>query len=85
MAFFKNIKTKLENTLHDLTTIEHALLVENEESQCIYRFEQLDNDSICYISENPVDEEYIPLFNDAFEAASESRSSLSKFIIECLT
>ena len=85
MSFFQDIKDKLETTLNDLTTIEHALVMEEEKTKYVYRFQQIDGDSYCYISPDPLDEEYYPLFNAAFSAATESRISLSKFIIECIT
>jgi hypothetical protein len=85
VGFFQDIKDRLEETLTDLKTIEHALVVEDEKMKCIYRFEQLDGDSICFISEDQVDLDYYPVFNEAFKAASVSRSGLSRFIIECIT
>jgi hypothetical protein len=85
MSFFGNIKDQLENTLKELTTIEHALVIEEDKTKYVYRFQQTDGDSYCYISPDPLDEEYYPLFNAAFSAATKSRTSLSKFIIECIT
>lgn len=84
MAFFQDIKKKLENTLTDLTTIEHALIIEDS-GDYIYCFQQIAGDSLAHVGGDPIDEEYFVLFNDAYSAASESRTSLSRFIIECLT
>ena len=84
MAFFENIKEKLENKLTDFTTIEHVLIFEDDNSY-IYRFQQTAGDSLSYISEKPIDKEYYLLFNKAFSASVESRTSITRFIIECLT
>ena len=84
MAFFKDIRDQLENALVDIATIEHAMIIEDDNG-CIYRFQQTDGDSLSYVSENPIDEDYLLLFNDAFSASVEARTSITRFIIECLT
>lgn len=84
MAFFKDIRDQLENALVDIGTIEHAMIIEDDNG-CIYRFQQIDGDSLSYVSENPIDEDYLLLFNDAFSASVEARTSITRFIIECLT
>jgi len=84
MAFFEDLKDKLENTLTDLTSIEHAMIFEDN-NECMYRFQQTAGDSMSYLSEEPIDEDYFLLFNEAFSASVEARTSITKFIIECLT
>lgn len=84
MAFFKNIKDKLEEGLSDIATIEHALIFEDSNG-CIYRFQQTDGDSLSYFSEESIDEAYYTLFNEAFSASVEARTSITRFIIECIT
>ena len=84
MAFFKNIKEKLEEKLTDIATIEHVLIVE-ENGECLYRFQQLEGDSLSYMSEQPMKEEYYQLFNAAFSASMDARTGLTRFIIECIT
>ena len=84
MEIFEEIKEKLESKLIDITTVEHAMIIE-ENDGCIYRFQQTDGDSLSYVSEEPIDKEYLTLFNDAFSASIEARTSITRFIIECLT
>ncbi|WP_298516238.1 hypothetical protein [uncultured Kordia sp.] len=84
MAFFKEIKEKLEDAIIDLRTVEHAMIIEDDNG-CVYRFQETDGDSISYVSDNPIDEEQLALFNDAFMASIEARNSITRFIIECLT
>ena len=84
MAFFEEIKEKLEEALIDIATVEHAMIIE-ENDGCVYRFQQTDGDSLSYVSDNPIDEAYLSLFNDAYSASVESRTSITRFIIECLT
>ncbi|MGH1386408.1 hypothetical protein [Kordia sp.] len=84
MAFFNDIKEKLEEALLDISTIENVMIIENENG-CVYRFQQIEGDSLTYISENPIDEEYVALFNEAFSASTEARNGITRFIIECLT
>ena len=84
MAFFKELKEKLENTIVDLATTEHALIVE-ENDEIIYRFQQIGGDSLSYFSEDLTEKEYFELFNEAFLASTVARTDLSRFIIECLT
>ena len=70
--------------MNDLTTLEHALIVD-ENGQHIYQFQQFDGDSLCSISEIPIDPEYYKLFNEAFLTAGKARTDITEFIIECLT
>ena len=84
MAFFEDLKEKLENAVVDFTTIEHALIFEGDNG-CMYRFQQTEGDSLSYISDTPMDDDYFSLFNDAFLASVESRTSITRFIIDCLT
>lgn len=84
MSFFEDLKVELENKLTDFTTIEHVLIFEDDD-RYIYRFQQTAGDSLSYISEKPIDKAYYSLFNDAFSASIESRTSITRFIIECLT
>lgn len=85
MSFFKNIRNELEHKLNDFTTIEHALILEDN-SLCIHRFQQIDGDSKIYLKDGePIDEKYYELFNDAFSASIEARAGIIRFIIECLT
>ncbi len=84
MSFFGELKEKLENALVDITTVEHAMIIE-EDDGCVYRFQQIEGDSLTFVSEDPIDEEYISLFNDAFSASIEARTGITRFIIECLT
>lgn len=84
MSFFKEIKEKLEETLIDISTVEHVMIIEDDDG-CVYRFQQTDGDSLFYISEKPIDEAYLALFNDAFSASVEARNGITRFIIECLT
>lgn len=44
MSFFGKVKDTLENALNDVTTLEHALIVDENE-QYIYQFQQFDGDS----------------------------------------
>ena len=83
MKFFDDIKTKLEDTLEDLTTVEHVLIIEDS-NEFIYRFQQTAGDSLCHLGEGPVNPEYISLFNDAFSASMEARTGIGQFLIECL-
>lgn len=84
MAFFQDIKENLEKRLIDITTIEHAMIFEDQEG-CIYRFQQIDGDSKVYVSDTPLEEDQIKLFNEIFLGASEARTGITRFIIECLT
>jgi hypothetical protein len=84
MSFFKRIKGKLEDALIDISTVEHAMIIE-EENGCVYRFQQTDGDNIAYISDTPIDEAELALFNDAFLASIQARNDITQFIIECLT
>ena len=84
MAFFQEIKEKLESALVDLSTVEHALILEDSDG-CIYRFQQTEGDSLAYVSEAHIDEVYYTLFNEAFSASVEARTSITRFIIDCLT
>lgn len=84
MNFFEDLKKELEEKLEDFSTIEHALILE-ESNDFIYRFQQTDGDSITQLSDNSLNEDYYVLFNEAFSASIESRTSIMRFIIECLT
>ncbi|NQY07506.1 MAG: hypothetical protein HRT68_15245 [Flavobacteriaceae bacterium] len=84
MSFFEEIGEKLENALHDIATIEHAMILEKKDGY-VYCIQQTEGDSISCISEKPIDEEYLRLFNDCFHASSEARTSITRFIIECIT
>ena len=84
MAFFEDLKKKLEKALEDLSTIEHVLIIESNDS-IIYTFQQTEGDSISFITNEPIDEEYIRIFNDAFSASVKARTDITRFLIECIT
>ena len=84
MSFFKDLKKQLEEKLIDIATVEHAMIIE-EEGGYVYRFQQVDGDSFSIVSDTPIDEAYLTLFNEAFMAGVEARTGITRFIIECLT
>jgi hypothetical protein len=84
MGFFDDLKEKLKDKLTDFSTIEHVLIIE-ESNEFIYRFQQTAGDSLTHVGNDPIDPEYFSLFNQTFSASVEARTSLTKFIIECLT
>lgn len=84
MGFFEDLRDKLEHKLTDFKTIEHVLIDESNQAH-IYRIQQIGGDSIIHLSENPVEKEYNALFNEAFSASAEARTSITRIIIECIT
>lgn len=84
MGYFEDLKNKLEDKLTDFTTIEHVLILEDSNA-FIYRFQQTAGDSLSFVGNGPIDPEYFSFFNQTFSASVEARTSLSRFIIECLT
>lgn len=88
MSFFKKLKTKIEDTVGDLSTLEHALYVEQEGERklVLYRRQQIEGDSIIYINDKvEIDPETMALFNEAVLAGNVARNDLAQFLIESLT
>jgi hypothetical protein len=84
MNFFEKLKEELEGKLTDITTIEHAIILEDN-GECLYRFQQIEGDNLSYLGTTDIDKEYYLLLNDVFSASMEARSGITQFIIECIT
>lgn len=87
MKFFKDIKDDLERLASDLTTVEHALLQENTDGQAeviIYRRQELDGDSLVFLTSKKVEPESLEAFNLLFQAATISRLGILRALIKIL-
>lgn len=84
MGFFKKIKTKLEDTLDDLATIEHALILENPDKIILYQKVELEGDNVAYMCDEKLSPEVLELFNEVCSASSEARTGIARFIVESI-
>lgn len=84
MGFFDEIKSKLESTLDDLSTIEHVMIDDSTGQLMIYQSIEIEGDSLVYFGDNVVTERQLELFNQACAAASEARTGIARFIVECI-
>lgn len=85
MKFFKDIKNDLEELAGDLTTVEHAMLKQNDDGSTevlIYRKQEADGDSVIYIAPEEIDQEVLVAFNDLFQAGIISRQGILQAIIK---
>lgn len=84
MGFFDQIKTKLEETLEDLTTIEHAMIDEETGKILLYQRLELEGDSLGFTVDHPLTSEQQDLFVAACEASATARTALGNFIVACI-
>ena len=85
MKFFQDLKRDLDNLIEDFTTVEHALVEQNAEGEhevIIYRKQEIDGDSLFFISSQELDPQKIEAFNDHFHASIISRHGLLQAIIK---
>lgn len=86
MNFFIKIKDELQARVTDLTSIEQVLLIEDKGKTkvALYRHQQVGGDSLVYIMDEQLDPELIELFNDSAVTSIQARTSLVRFLKECI-
>ncbi|WP_215225705.1 hypothetical protein [Echinicola shivajiensis] len=84
MNFFEKIKNKLEDSIKDKSSIEHALIQRNngKDELLIYRKQGLDGDCVNYQSSEKIATELIKAFNESFQASVISRNAIIRAAIE---